>query len=102
MGKRKAVKPQAGKRKASDPGGVGAGSWKSAKSATEKTGKKQDKSAPRTRLSNAQKMEIDFGAARPEGVTCRDSRPVRLRSPNGFQNRAKQGVHHEAGRISFD
>ena len=101
MGKRKAVKPQAGKRKASDPGGVGAGSWKSAKSGTEKTRKKY-KSAPHTRLANAQKMEIDFGAARPEGVTCRDSRPVRLRSANGFQNRGKQGVHDEAGRISFD
>ena len=35
-------------------------------------------------------------------VTSRDSRPVRLPSANGFQNRGKQGVHHEAGRISFD
>ena len=36
-GKLKAVKPQAGKRKASDTGGGGAGSWNSAKSGTEKT-----------------------------------------------------------------
>ena len=57
-GKRKAVKPQAGKRKASDTGSVGAGSWNSARSGTEKTTKKQYRSVPRTRLSNAQKVEI--------------------------------------------
>ena len=33
----------------------------------------------------------NLGAARPEGVTCRDSRPVRLRSTNGFQNRDIRG-----------
>ena len=59
-GKGKAVKPQAGKHKASDTGGVGAGPWKNAKSGTDNTDKKQDKSAPRTRLSNAQKVDI-FG-----------------------------------------
>ena len=43
-----------------------------------------------------------LGAARPEGVACRDSKPIRLRSANVFQNRRKQGVHYQAGRISFD
>ena len=36
-GKSNAVKPQAGKRKASDTGGVGAGPWKNAKSGTDNT-----------------------------------------------------------------
>ena len=57
-GKGKAVKPQAGKRRASDTGGVGAGPWKNAKSGTDNTDKKHDKRAPCTRLSNAQKVEI--------------------------------------------
>ena len=37
-GKGKAVKPQAGKRKELDTGGVGAGPWKNAKSGTDNTG----------------------------------------------------------------
>ena len=36
-GKGKAVKPQSGKRKAPDTGGVGAGPWKNAKSGTDNT-----------------------------------------------------------------
>ena len=100
-GKGKAVKAQAGKCKASDTGGVGAGPWKNAKSGTDNTGKITAHERPPHAAFEGSEGR-DLGAARPEGVTSRDSRLVRVRSANGFQNRGQQGAHDKVDRIRFD